>query len=328
MSTSQDRTGRAPRSPREPPWQPLRERHRGESRGSYGGSFREPRREPRRDPYRDAYQDAYRATYRQARHEPVREPRRAEARRTGPPPRRRRRFLTPGRVALCLLLALVVTAVVKVVEPTMTPLMTAGMASALGALPLIVHLLRELPEVRARGTGPGPLVRAAFVLIVVGGSVGYLIAAAIDRVTAHEAVLADRLAAPASGRVGPLEASVERVEVTDNFTRVTVTAVNRSALAAKVSVVDSCRLVGADGLDLRLDGLFEVVRERFFLDVPGGGAAVRQTLSFPGTPAAGETTVALGCGSVSWSGSDPGWVGGEFAGRPLRVADIRLDAVR
>ncbi|MEU4804414.1 hypothetical protein [Actinosynnema sp. NPDC023587] len=286
--------------------------------------------------------------HRPLRREPPPEPRRASARRTGPPPRRRPRFLTTGRVVLCLVLVLAVTAVAKVVEPTLTPLMTAGLAVALGAVPLIVHLLRELPEVRTRGTGPGPLVRAAFLLLVVGGAVAYLIAALTDRVTAHETVLAQRLATPVGGHVGPVEVTVERVEVTDNFTKVTVSAVNRSALTAKVSVVDSCRLTGAagaagadgaaggdsgnsgnsgDGAELRLDGLLDVVRERFFLNVPGGGAEVRTTLAFPGTPTAHETTVALNCGSVSWSGTDPRWTGGDLAGRPLRVTDIHLLAV-
>ncbi len=256
------------------------------------------------------------------------QPRRAAVRRTGPPPRRRKRFLTPGRIMLCLVVALVVTAVVKIVQPTMTPLMTAGLAVALGAVPLIVDLLRELPEVRARGTGPGALVGAAFVLLVVGGSAAWLIASAVDRVTAHEEVVAERLAAPAAGELGPLVATVERVQVTENFTKVTVSAVNRSSLAAKVSVVDSCRLVGADGAELRLDGLFEVVRERFFLDVPGGGTAVRETLAFPGVLSARETHAAFGCGSVSWTGSDPRWSGGDLVGTPLRVSDIRLTAVR
>ncbi|MBB5956920.1 hypothetical protein FHS29_003513 [Saccharothrix tamanrassetensis] len=257
-----------------------------------------------------------------------REPRRAPVRRTGPPPRRGRRLLTPLRVLLCVLTALVVTAVVKLVQPTTTPPATAGLALALGALPLVVDLLRELPEVRARGTGPGPLVGAALVLLVLGGGVAYGIAALVDRITAHESVLAERLATLASGEVGPLTATVEQVAVTENFTKVTVAAVNRSSLAAKVSVVDSCRLIRADGTELRLNGLFEVVRERFFLDVPGGGAVVRATLSFPGTLPDGETTATLGCGSVSWNGDDPAWRGRDFVGRSLRVPDLRLTAVR
>ncbi|CCH33323.1 hypothetical protein ABZ816_18635 [Actinosynnema sp. NPDC047251] len=305
MSTSQDRARRAHRPPRPK---------------SYRESFRQP--------YRESFPESYREPYRKTYRESSREPLRAQARRTGPPPRRRRRFLTPARIVLCLVLVLVVTAVVKVVEPTMTPLMTAGLAVALGALPLIVHLLRELREVRTRGAGPWPLVRAAFVLLVVGGAVAYLIAATIDRVTAHEAVVAERLVGPVAGRVGPLEVTVERVDVTDNFTKVTVSAVNRSGLAAKVSVVDSCRLGGEAGAELRLDGFFEVVREKFFLDVPGGGGVVRVTVAFPGTPTDRETVVALGCGSVSWSGSDPRWTGAELTGRPLKVADVRLRAVR
>ncbi|WP_433262180.1 hypothetical protein ACQPZF_28770 [Actinosynnema sp. CS-041913] len=256
------------------------------------------------------------------------ERRRAPARRTGPPPRVRKRFLTPGRVVRSLLPALAVTAVVKTVLPTTSPLVTAALAIALGAPPLAVDLVRELPGVRARGAGPNALLRVALVLLAVGGAAAWLATSAVDRVTAHEEVLAGRLAAPAAGEVGPLVATVEDVRVTENFTKVTVSAVNRSALAAKVSVVDSCRLVGADGTELRLDGLFEVLRERFFLDVPGGGAVVRETLAFPGTLPAGETTATLGCGSVSWHGTDPAWSGRDLVGRSLRVPDLRLAAVR
>ncbi|MBW4721287.1 hypothetical protein [Saccharothrix obliqua] len=269
-------------------------------------------RERQWESYRDAHREALREPFR----EPRREPRRAP-RRTGPPPRPRGRLLTTGRALRFLVLSLVVTAVVEVVEPTATPLTAAGCAVAMGVVPLLVRVLRER---RA------PVVRAALVLLLVCGAGAYLGTAAVDRVTAREAVVADRLVSPATGGIGPLVVTVEQVAVTAHFTKVTVAAVNRSALAAKVSVVDSCRLMGTDGVELRLDGLFEVVRERFFLDVPGGGAAVRHTVAFPGALPPDVGGVVLGCGSVSWTGADPGWSAHDLLGKPLRVVDIRLTA--
>lgn len=252
-----------------------------------------------------------------------RDQRRAAVRRTGPAPRRRKRFLTLGRAVLFVGIALVVGGVVKLLLPSMTPLLTAGLAVALGAVPLIIDLLRELPERRrARGATMGPFAAAAFVLLVVGGGTAYVLSWTIDRITSDETVRAQRLGAPVEGSLGPLVAKVEKVEVTDNFTKVTFTAVNRSAIAAKVSVVDSCRLIAGQA-EFRLDGLFDVLREPFFLDVPGGGT-IRKTFAFPGTPEPGRTTVTMTCGSVSWTGSDAQWSGREFVGRPLRVADIEL----
>uniref|UniRef100_UPI0031D33CA9 hypothetical protein n=1 Tax=Saccharothrix mutabilis TaxID=33921 RepID=UPI0031D33CA9 len=255
-----------------------------------------------------------------------RDQRRAAVRRTGPAPRRRRRFLTLGRAVLFGGIALVVGGVVKLLVPAMTPLLTAGLAVALGAVPLIVDLLRELPERRrARGATMGPFAAAAFVLLVVGGGTAYALSWTIDRITGGEGVRAQRLGQPVEGTLGPLSLKVEKVEVTDNFTKVTFTAVNRGAMAAKVSVVDSCRLVAGES-EFRLDGLFDVLREPFFLDVPGG-AEVRGTFAFPGTPEPGRTTVTMSCGSVSWTGSDPRWPGRDFVGRPLRVADVELAPV-
>ncbi|NUT91313.1 MAG: hypothetical protein HOY78_04725 [Saccharothrix sp.] len=223
-------------------------------------------------------------------------------------------------------IALVVGGVVKFLLPGMTPLLTAGLAVALGAVPLIIDLVRELPERRAKGSTMGPFAAAAFVLLVVGGGTAYALSWTIDRITGDETVRAQRLGAPVEGSVGPLQVRIDRIEVTDNFTKVTFTAVNRSALAAKVSVVDSCRLSTGDA-EFRLDGLFDVLREPFFLDVPGGGTAVTRTFAFPGTPDPGQTAVALGCGSVSWTGSDPKWSNRDFVGRPLRVGDIALTPV-
>ncbi|MFI9816064.1 hypothetical protein [Saccharothrix variisporea] len=252
-----------------------------------------------------------------------RDPRRAAVRRTGPPPRRRRRFLTLGRAVLFGAIALLVGGVVKLLVPAMTPLLTAGLAVALGAVPLIIDLLRELPERRAKGSTLGPFAAAAFVLLVVGGGTAYALSWTIDRITSGETVRAQRLAAPVEGSVGPLQARIDKVEVTDDFTKVTFTAVNRSGLAAKVSVVDSCRLTTPQA-EFRLDGLFDVLREPFFLDVPGGGTPVTRTFAFPGTPDPGRTAVTLTCGSVSWTGSDPKWSNRDFVGRPLRVADVEL----
>ncbi|MEJ2853415.1 MULTISPECIES: hypothetical protein [unclassified Saccharothrix] len=252
-----------------------------------------------------------------------RDQRRAAVRRTGPPPRRRPRFLTVGRAVLFGAIALLVGGVVKLLVPSMTPLLSAGLAIGLGAVPLIVDLLRELPERRAKGSTMGPFAAAAFVLLVVGGGTAYALSWTIDRITGGETVRAQRLAAPVEGTLGPLAIKVHKVEVTDNFTKVTFTAVNRSTLSAKVSVVDSCRL-GAEGAEFRLDGLFDVLREPFFLDVPGGGTPVTQTFSFPGTPEPGRTKIAMTCGSVSWSGSDPKWSNREFVGRPLRIGDVEL----
>lgn len=220
-------------------------------------------------------------------------------------------------------IALLVGGVVKLVLPGMTPLLTAGLAVALGAVPLIIDLLRELPERRAKGSTMGPFAAAAFVLLVVGGGTAYALSWTIDRITGDETVRAQRLVTPVEGSVGPLQARIDKVEVTDNFTKITFTAVNRSALAAKVSVVDSCRLSTGDA-EFRLDGLFDVLREPFFLDVPGGGTPVTRTFAFPGTPDPGRTTVTLGCGSVSWTGSDPKWSNRDFVGRPLRVGDVEL----
>ncbi|GAA1338457.1 hypothetical protein [Saccharothrix algeriensis] len=265
---------------------------------------------------------------RDGRSEPRRDGGRAPARRPGPPARPRRRFPTPGRAALSLFIALVVAVTASVAHPVMTPLTTGGLAVALGCAPLLVDLPRELRAARAGGAGLVPAVLATAALLGVGGCLAYGTTVAVDRVTAQEAVLGERLVAPAAGGVGPLVATVERVSVTEHFTKVTLSAVNRSALAAKVGVVDSCRLVGEDGAELRLDGLFEAARERFFLEVPGGGAVVRVTVAFPGALARGETAAALGCGSVSWSGSDPVWRTGDVVGRALRVPDIRLAAVR
>nr|BFE49921.1 hypothetical protein GCM10017745_33480 [Saccharothrix mutabilis subsp. capreolus] len=153
-------------------------------------------------------------------------------------------------------------------------------------MPLIVDLLRELPERRrARGATMGPFAAAAFVLLVVGGGTAYALSWTIDRITSGESVRAQRLGQPVEGTLGPLSLKVEKVEVTDNFTKVAFTAVNRGAMAAKVSVVDSCRLVTGEA-EFRLDGLFDVLREPFFLDVPGG-ATVRGTFAFPGTPRPG-----------------------------------------
>ncbi|RKT56203.1 hypothetical protein [Saccharothrix australiensis] len=296
-------------------WEPPRGAHRGTPReptgGAYGGDLREPPRDGRPDPRRDGR----------------REPARAPARRTGPPPRRRRRLLTPGRALLCLVLSLVTTAVVKAVQPTTAPLATAGLAVALAAVPLVADLLHGSAEARARGAAPGSPAVAACVLLGIGGGAAYGTAATADRLTAHESVVAERLAAPVAGRLGPLVATVEQVAVTANFTKVTVSVVNRSSATAKVSVVGSCRLVGQGGVELRLDGLFDALRERFFLDVPGGGAVVRRTVAFPGVLPAGEMVAALGCGSVSWSGSDPTWSTRDLVGRPLRVADLKLTAV-
>lgn len=146
------------------------------------------------------------------------------------------------------------------------------------------------------GPGPGPApVRhgapqqrrrwwaaalAILIVLVSCGGGGVAITAgvryAVGYVTGNESG-PDVLVRPVSGRAGGLTLTVEKVQYTDHFTRVTVVARNGGRESVGLPLFDNCVFAGADGTTLQADPF----RSRWSETLAPGGTQ-RGIITFPG----------------------------------------------
>jgi hypothetical protein len=247
--------------------------------------------------------------------------------------------VSAAKVLLFGLVGLIVGELVTLWQDGASPLLSAALSVLAGSIPLIGEYLKNdggdrserTPAGNARGAGrmppqppvrhPGPrlgvLVGWLVGLVLVVGGAAYGISYGIGYVTGDERVVEDRLAAPASGRAGPLTISIESVGVTDHYTKVTLTAVNTSDTPLTIPLFGNCQLIDEFGTSLTPKmsiGTGEPI------SVPTGGIPIRRTIVFDGRPAPGASTLTVSISTLFWQG--PG------GPRSLQVTDIGLVSTR
>jgi hypothetical protein len=243
--------------------------------------------------------------------------------------------VSAAKVLLFGLAGLVVGELVTLWQDGPSPLLSAALSVLAGSVPLIGEYLKNAGGDRsgrtrvgpARSAGPmppQPPVRLAgprlgvfagwlVGLVLVVGGAAYGISYGIGYVTGDERVVAERLAAPASGRAGPLTISIESIGITDHYTKVTLTAVNASDTPLTIPLFGNCQLIDEFGTGLTPKmsiGTGEPI------SVPTGGVPIRTTIVFDGRPAPGASTLTVSISTLFWQGpGDP---------RSLQITDIDL----
>lgn len=200
-----------------------------------------------------------------------------------------------------------------------SPRVVAGVTIGAGAIPAIVDFATasrrrradpgEPERVRAGG-GAGALALGLAVILAIGAAAAYGISYGVAFATGNEPVRSERLVVPVGAEVGPLAVTVERIGVTDHYTKVELVMVNTAEIPA--TVTGSVQLVDGTGHPL---GLFWLDRGSF--DIPQGGVPIRRALTFSGRPADGATSATLTFSRVFWPGFGDLPQSFQVAGMPL-----------
>lgn len=185
---------------------------------------------------------------------------------------------------------------------------TAAVLAATGKL-LVEEFGAAPPDGEPGRQGPvdsgPPRTSLALVLViaVVGiGGTGYAVTAGVryatGYVTGNESGV-ERLAAPVATEANGMILSVDSVEHTSHFTRVSAVVTNRTSNAVSLPVFHNASLVDQDGTTLEADAFRSDFTERV---APGGTR--RGTLVFVGHVTDAATTVELSFATVFQQGFD------------------------
>ncbi|HEY3261523.1 MAG TPA: hypothetical protein VGJ95_14865 [Pseudonocardiaceae bacterium] len=146
------------------------------------------------------------------------------------------------------------------------------------------------PPPRRRGV---PIAVALLVLVVVIGGGAYLVSSVIGRVTGNQTGV-ERLVQPGpSGRAGPLTVTVQGVEVTKDFVKVKVLAINSGDIPITIIMQEgTCQLVGEGGVTLKPYGGFTGLGGGN-IDVPERSVPVSKVITFKGDPPGTNLTLSF-----------------------------------
>jgi hypothetical protein len=261
--------------------------------------------------------------------------------------------ITPILALVFGVLGLAIGELVKLLDGNVSPLLSSGLTVAGGTLPLIIDYVKERgsddrqprqpvhhprypgqqwppqhaqypypypqypqyrrpPPRRTRSAGWLLLIVAA--VVVLGGGAAYGISYAVSYASGKETVRAERLVAPVTGKAAGVTVKVEKVDTTDHYTKVKITATNQNRNSVTLPLFGNCQLIDGAGASLKPGYPFGGLDP---ITVPPNGTPITETITFSDKPTPAATTATLSFDTV---------FGTLSAERSLQVTGIKLKA--